>query len=297
MEILKSLLGSRPDTRPRPLRGLAVSEAVDARGFAQVLLTDAGRHQIAAPSIVDDAGIVAPGRVSAWTRQVAGIDRLRATYVCDSTTSVAPLLGGLFSAADKTERKDLTELASVVAVDAPTLYDAAAPWGLAARPARESEVAARCGHLLGAVAGSIDDLAQLTWAESARSVRVGSVDCVSFTVSCSDPVSAAEAGADISEVLAEWDAAGHIWRTRWMRPFVDPTAVSEAEAADGGRVWSTVTVAGGHDIARLFLQALRPRTRLRVRHEFGRQGVMVAASLGLGVAAFQHTTIQTELGL
>ena len=78
---------------------------------------------------------------------------------------------------------------------------------------------------------------------------------------------------------------------------VDPLSVSEVEAADGGRVWSTVTVAGGHEIARLFLQALRPRTRLRVRHESGRQGVMLAANLGLGVAGFQHATIETELPL
>lgn len=290
-----SLFRSTPDTRPQPLRGLEVSEAVDARGFAQVLVTDVVRRQIAAGSIVDDAGIVEPSRVQAWTRAVTGLDRLRATYVCDSTTSAAPLLGGVFAAADKVERKDITELASVVAVDGPALYDAAMLAGLPARPVLDSEIAGRCGHLLGAAVRSIDDLADLRWQESARSVRVGSVECVSFTLSCSDPVSGAEASADVSEVLAEWDAAGHIWRSRWMRPFVDPTAVSDIEAADGGRVWSTVTVAGGPDLARLFLQALRPRTRLRVRHEFGRQGVMVAASLGLGVTAFQHTTMETEL--
>ena len=294
---LKNLFGSTPDTRPRPLRGLEVSEAVDARGFPQALVTDASRHQIAVASLVDDAGIVEQERVSAWTRQVAGLDRLLAGFACDSTTSAPPLLGGVFSAADKTERSDLTELASIVAVDAPTLYDAAALAGLPARPARESEIAGRCGHVLDAALRSIEDLSELTWDESSRSVRVGSVECVSFTLSCSDPASGAEASADVSDVLAEWDAAGHIWRTRWMRPFVDPLSVSEVEAADGGRVWSTVTVAGGHEIAQLFLQALRPRTRLRVRHESGRQGVMLAANLGLGVAGFQHATIETELPL
>lgn len=297
MQAMMRLLGRTPDTRPRPLRDLEVSEAVDARGFAQALVTDSKCRQIAVPSIVDSAGIVEPDRVSAWTRQVAGLDRLRATFVCDSTTSAAPLVGGLFTAADKTERKDVTELAAALAVDAPALYDAAGLAGLPARPAREAEISGRCGHLLDAAVRSIGDLAELTWHESANSVRVGSIECVTFTLSCSDPVSGAEASADVSEVLAEWDAGGHLWRTRWMRPFVDPTSVTGVEADDGGRVWSTVTVAGGPDIARLFLQALQPRTRLRVRLEYGRQAVMLAATLGLGVAAFQHTTIDTELPL
>ncbi|GLB65121.1 hypothetical protein NCCP2495_30010 [Dietzia sp. NCCP-2495] len=278
-----------------PLRDLSVSETVDARGFPQAHMTDAKRHQLAVANLVDGSGVVEPDRISAWTRQVAGLDRLRVSFACDSTTSAPPLLGGLFSAQTKAERKDLTELASIVAVDAPALYDAAALAGLPARPARESDVAGRCGHLLAAAVRTIPDLTELTWHESARSVQVGSVECISFTVSCSDPASGAEASADLSEVLAEWDAGGHIWRTRWMRPFVDPDSVSAIEAADGGRVWSTVTVAGGHEIAHLFLQALRPRTRLRVRHESGRQGVMLAANLGLGVAGFQHATIDTEL--
>lgn len=293
----KQLFGGISDSRPRPLRGLDVTESVDARGFPQMLATDSSRHQIAVPSLVDASGIVEPDRVSAWTRQVAGLDRLRATFVCDGTSSAQPLVGGLFVAAGKAERKDLTELASALAVDAPGLYDAAGLAGLPARPAREVEVAGRCGQLLGAAVRSVEDLAELNWEESASSVRVGSVQCASFTVSCSDPVSAAEASADLSEVLAEWDAAGHIWRTRWMRPFVDPTSVSEIEAAGGGRTWSTVTVAGGPVVAQLFIQALRPRTRLRVRLEYGRQGVMLAATLGLGVAPFQHGTIDTELPL
>ena len=289
--LLRLIRGSRPT----PFRELQVSESLDARGFAQVVVTGPGRHQIAVPSVVDDSGIVEPERVSAWTRQVSGLPRLRATFACDSTTSAAPLLGGVFAAADKTERKDLSELASVVAVDAPGLYDAAAVAALPARPAVESELAGRCGHLLGAAVREVEDLSELAWEETARSVRVGSVECVSFTVACSDPAGGLEATEDVSEVLSEWDADGHIWRARWMRPFVDPGSVSEVEAVDGGRVWSTVTVAGGHGAARLFLQALRPRTRLRVRHEYGRQGRMLAASLGLGVAAFQHTTIDTEL--
>lgn len=293
----KQLFGGTLDTRPRPLRGLDVTESVDARGFPQVLVTDSSRHQIAMPSLVDAAGIVESDRVSAWTRQVAGLDRLRATFVCDGTSSAPPLVGGLFAAEGKAERKDLTELASALAVEAPGLYDAAGLAGLPARPAREVEVAGRCGQLLGAAVRSVEDLAELNWEESAASVRVGSVQCTSFTLSCSDPVSAAEASADVSDVLAEWDAAGHIWRTRWMRPFVDPTAVSALQAVDGGRTWSTVTVAGGPGVAHLFIQALRPRTRLRVRLEYGRQGVMLAANLGLGVAVFQHGSIDTELPL
>lgn len=292
---IQQLFGSTPDTRPRPLRGLDVSEAVDARGFPQMLVTDTRRRQIAAASLVDDAGIVEPERVNAWTRQVAGLDRLRATYVCDSTTSSAPLVGGLFAASGKAERSDLSELASALAVDAPALYDAASLAGLPARPAREHELAARCSHLLGATVRSIDDLAELTWAETPRSVHVGASQCSTFTVSCADAVSGAEASADVSEVLDEWDAAGHIWRTRWMRPFVDPDSVSALEATAGGRVWATVTVAGGPEIDELFLQALQPRTRLRVRREYGRQKVLLAAGLGLGVAAFQHSTIETEL--
>src|SRR5699024_8408330 len=147
LPIFTRLFGSSPDTRPRPLRGLDVSDSVDARGFPQVLVADTSRHQIAVPSIVDDAGIVDQDRVSAWTRQVAGLSRLRATFACDSTTAAAPLLGGVFAAADKTERKDATELASTLAVDAPALYDAAGLASLPARPARESEVAGRSGHL------------------------------------------------------------------------------------------------------------------------------------------------------
>lgn len=293
----KQLFGGAMDTRPRPLRGLDVTESVDARGFPQVLVTDSSRLQIAVPSLVDASGIVEPDRVNAWTRQVSGLDRLRATFVCDGTSSAPPLVGGLFAAEGKAERKDLTELASALAVDAPGLYDAAGLAGLPARPAREVEVAGRCGQLLGAAVRSVEDLAELSWEESAASIRVGSVQCTSFTLSCSDPVSAAEASADVSDVLSEWDAAGHIWRTRWMRPFVDPTSVSEIEAVDGGRTWSTVTVAGGPGVAHLFIQALRPRTRLRVRLEYGRQGVMLAATLGLGVAAFQHGSIDTELPL
>lgn len=297
MRSIKQLLGRGSDTRPRPLRGLDVTESVDARGFPQMLIADSSKHQIAVPSLVDASGIVEPGLVSAWTRQVAGLDRLRATFVCDSTSAAQPLVGGLFAAEGKAERKDLTELASALAVEAPGLYDAAGLAGLPARPAREVEVAARCGQLLGAAVRSVEDLAELSWEESAASVRVGSVQCTSFTLSCSDPGSAAEASADVSDVLAEWDAEGHIWRTRWMRPFVDRTAVSALQAVDGGRTWSTVTVAGGPGVAHLFIQALRPRTRLRVRLEHGRQSVMLAANLGLGVAVFQHGSIDTELPL
>lgn len=292
---LRKLFGTTTFTGPRALHGLEVSEAMDVRGFTQALITDRARHQITVPSIVDDAGPVEPERVRAWNRQVAGLDRLLATFACDGTGSIPPLVGGVFTAATKAERKDLSELAAAVAVDAPALYDAAGRAGLPARPIREVELAARCGHVLGAAVRSIDDLRELTWDEDGRSVHVGALACSTFTVSCSDAGSGAEASEDVSEVLAEWDAGGRIWRTRWMRPFVDPDAVSAVEAAEGGRVWSTVTVAGGPEVDELFLQALRPRTRLRVRREFGRQAVMLAATLGLGVAGFQHAVIDTEL--
>ncbi|MFJ5872873.1 hypothetical protein ACIQD2_17215, partial [Dietzia maris] len=58
-----------------PLHDLSVSETVDARGFPQVLFTDSSRHQLAVANLVDGSGVVEPDRISAWTRQVAGLDR------------------------------------------------------------------------------------------------------------------------------------------------------------------------------------------------------------------------------
>ena len=295
MGIGQLLFRSEQDTRPRPLRGLDVGERIDARGFDQVTITDTRLRQITAVNVADEAGVVDGERVQAWNKQIARTPRLLAGFVCDGTATVAPLLGGVFSPRGKTEQKDLRELDAALALEAPELYDSAALAGLPARPASHGELAMRCGRLLGATLHSVDELADLTWDETDRAVTVGSTPCSVFTLACSDFASAQRAFEDVSEAMAAWDADGHIWRTRWMRPFLDPDALGGDFGADGGRVWSTIVVAGGPVTDEIFVQNVAPRTRIRMQREWGRQAVMVAASLGLGVTGFQNTGIETEL--
>lgn len=295
MKLPTIFTGQQPDTRPRPLRGIQVTERMDARGFPQLMITDARRGQATTLSVVDDSGPVDSDRVRAWNQAVASTPRLRAALVCDSTTATPPVLGGIFAAETKTERKDLSELEAALLVDAPALYDAAAVAGLPARPATDSEVAARCGYLLGAAVRSVDDLAELSWEDTDRSVTVGSTPCSVFTLSCTDHASAVRAFDDVSEVMADWDVGGAVWRTRWMRPFLDPSVAGDTFGHSGGRTWATIVVTGGPLIDEMFVQALTCGTRIRLRREWGRQGVMVAAALGLGVTGYTNTAIETEL--
>lgn len=287
--------GGRKDTRPRPVRGLEIAEQVDARGFEQVLISDTRRRQVTAIDVVDGGGLVTDAAVRAWNWQMSSAPRLRTAFVCDGTTGAAPLLGSVFAAETTTERKDLSELRTAVVLGAAERAGAASAAGLSARPATEAELAGRCGHVLGAAVRAVDDLAELEWDEDARAVTVGSTQCSVFTLACADVESAQAAFVDVTEALEAWDVDGQVWRTRWMRPFLDSAAVDDSVGGPGGRVWQTLVTVGGPAVDELFVASLAPLTRIRMQREWGRQAVMVAAALGLGVTGFENTGIEVEL--
>ncbi|MGP9725370.1 hypothetical protein ACT3SZ_15275 [Corynebacterium sp. AOP40-9SA-29] len=284
------------DTRPTALRGLNVDTRIDARGFEQVMLTDVARRQISISSAVADEVLLDEATVNRWNARVAETERMLVTFAADSTNPDArPLLGAVFRAAGKAERKDLTELATWLTINGPRIYDTASDVGLDATPVNEADLTDRSATILAAGGEhrlqTLDDITQLAWQETNHHVEVDSTSFSVFTVSTSVPGVA----EDLDGLIATWDLPAQVTRTRWMRPYAHPELLEELDLSDPGRMWATVTVTGGEGSDKAFLQALHPATRLHTRRGYCRQSLLLAASLALGPTGFQNLMINKDL--
>lgn len=299
MSLLSKLRRRVLDTRPTALRGLDITTRTDARGFNQAMITDLSRRQITISSTVDNAVILSEDLISQWNTGVADTERMMVCFAADSTApDVNPLLGATFRPTGKVERKDLTELATWLSINGPSLYDTALQLGMEATPADKATLLTRAATLLQPEAdrsaehsSSFDDLADLGWEEHADHLDVGSAGFSVFTVATSVPGVA----ADLDDLLSVWDLPAQLTRTRWMRPYAHPELLAELELSGAGRTWATVTVSGGAGSDTAFIKALHPLTRLHTRRAYLRQSSLMTASLGLGITGFQNLTVDKEL--
>lgn len=278
---------------PRLLRTITPIEVRDLDGYYVGFLSDASYAQATMVSRVLDAETVTTAGLATWEASLVGMETLLATVatVTVAKEDIAWSLSATMTAADKTERKDPSELATRLAMTSPAIYRRAGDCGFPARPLSIAEVTSYSQHLWSPSHSPVWPPVAATVEETPQSLTIGEITHVVFEITCDGiDTTLDDLTTIIQELGPRLDATLQIARV--FRP-----AASMDEASSGRRV-GLLTIAHPADevdvgtyLAALIFSQLNARSRLRVRRLIGRQQLGVLMALGLGVLGWQHLEV------
>ncbi|MGO3084470.1 hypothetical protein [Ancrocorticia populi] len=302
MIALPKLFGGKPTSAKSAPRGLAstsLDEATDSTGFPFGAIIDRSHHQATIAIQADGDEVVSESAWRKFETDVVHMDGLVCTVSVDESCRgrQRSRAGVTIHALGKAQRKDSTELMTALATRAATLHTAAAASGIPATlmSARQLEKTTAQAWTPGTEdEGSWPRLSDVAAEESPSRLKVGSRRAITWEIDLAD----SETGEEVAAALNAITFGPEI--VRWARVFrPELIADSENNASTGrGRRSGILTVAvdGSDDdhleeIAAEVMFVLSARTRLRVRRAVGRQQIMTAAGLGVGVLGWQHIEV------
>lgn len=309
---LLDIFSRKPETEgliPRGLQHTVLQETTEATGFPVGAVVDTHRNQATIGIGVDTDELVPETKWMAFEDEIVQMNGLLCTVTVDESCGgrQRSRAGVTLRAADKAQRKDVSEMMTSLAQHASDLHTAAAASGIDATLLSAEDLATTT-----AIAWTSTPTAHVAqWpslgsgqvTETTTHLDVVGRHCITWEVDLSDPATATE----ISEALQAIHAGPTV--LRWTRVF-RPVAVADAEGASAtgeGRhsgILSLVVDETDMDLtqqsasqiaetlATWVLGVLSARTRLRVRRAIGRQQTMATAALGVGVLGWQNLEIQ-----
>lgn len=286
---------------PRGLQNTVLQETTEANGFAVGAVVNTRRNQATIGIGVESNDLVPEAQWQAFENAIVHMDGLLCTVTVDESCGgrQRSRAGVTLRATDKAQRKDVSEMMTSLAQRVSDLHIAAAASGIEATLMSADDIATTTARAWTTepepsvdqwpVVGS----GQIT--ESSSLLEVVGRDCITWEVNLSDPATAEE----ISEALQAIQIGPSV--LRWSKIF-RPVAVAEAEGSSAtgeGRHSGILSMVVDEsdtqrteNLARQVLGVLSARTRLRVRRAIGRQQLIAAAGLGVGVLGWQNLEIQ-----
>lgn len=286
---------------PRGLEKTVLQHATAATGFPFGAVVDQATLQATIAVGVEQEDIVPDTTWRKFESSVVHMDGLVATVTVDETCrgKQRSRAGVTIKAEGREQRRDVTEMMTDLARRANTLHTAAAVSGIDATLLTADELLA-----ITTLAWDPADTASTPqWpalgvnpvTETPMLLAVGDRRSISWEIDLSDP----EVADEVAEAINVIQFGPTV--LRWARIF-RPVTVADADdstaaTGEGRRSGVLTAVVDGSDpdhlevVAAQVLSVLSARTRLRVRRAVGRQQVMAAAGLGIGVLGWQHIEV------